>query len=282
MPIDTSGRPAYMYESSTDTWYQISAKVATGVNYSWTGTHQWSNVITANGAAIFTLSINSFLNPSARSAAISSPAVGLITFLQQDAGGSTINRFEYWNGSAWVGMPDLTSIQTLTNKTLTSPTINNGTINSATINTSTLSNPTLSGTVLGSPTLSGDINITGRLDVQEIRETLTSLTIVSNVLTIDYTTVGNAVVSSPGANFTINVTNVPTDNNKAIDASVLVNQGATGRIPSAFQIDGVAQTIRWVGGVTPTGTNNKLDVFSFTMLRQSNTWTVLGQGSLNF
>lgn len=281
--VNTSGRPAYMYDSATDTWYQISGKLSTGSNYQWTGTHSWSNSVTFNGSLVATLSINCFLNPAARTAAISSPSVGLITFLQQDSIGATINRFEYWNGSSWTIMADLTSSQTLTNKTLTSPTINSPTISSPSI-----SGPTISGTISGTPTFSGavnfsgDVNITGRLDVQEIRETLTSLSLSGSTLTVDYNTVGNAVLSSPASNFTINVTNVPTDNNKAIDASVIVSQGATARIPNAFQIDGVAQTIRWVGGVTPTGTVNKIDVFSFTMLRQSNAWTVLGQGSLNF
>ena len=48
--------------------------------------------------------------------------------------GTTINLFQYWNGSAWVNISDpdnvtLTASQTLTNKTLTSPTINTPIIN---------------------------------------------------------------------------------------------------------------------------------------------------------
>jgi hypothetical protein len=286
--VDTTGRPAYMYDSVTDTWYQISGKVSTTSNYAWTGTHQWSNTVTANGNFIATLRINCFTNPAARTAAIAAPGIGLITFIQQDAGGNTVNRFEYWNGTAWIVMADLSSTQTLTNKTLTSPTINTPTISNGSVTSATITNPTLSGTMAGSVTFSGNnifsgnVDITGRLDVQEIRETLTSLSLSGSTLTVDYNTTGNAVLSSPASNFTINVTNVPTDNNKAIDAGVIVSQGATARIPTAFQIDGVAQTIRWVAGITPTGTANKIDVFSFTMLRQSNAWTVLGQGSLNF
>lgn len=37
--INASGKPAYIYDQSADTWYQISGKVNTNGNYTWTGTH---------------------------------------------------------------------------------------------------------------------------------------------------------------------------------------------------------------------------------------------------
>lgn len=118
--IDGTGRPGYMYDDATNVWYEISGKVSTAANYQWLGAHQFDNNVTNNGAIIAKLKFNSFLNPAARLAAIPSPGVGLITFLQQDAVGTTINRFEFWDGSLWVAMADQTSAQTLTNKTLTS------------------------------------------------------------------------------------------------------------------------------------------------------------------
>lgn len=156
-----------------------------------------------------------------------------------------------------------TSSQTLTNKTLTSPSI---------------SSPTISGTA----TVTADVNITGRLDVQEIRETVSSSSLSSGTLTINYATGSNVTLSSPASNFTVNVTNVPTDNDKIINVTVVVTQGSTGRLPTVLQIDGASQTIRWVAGITPTATANKIDIFSFTLIRQSSTWTVLAQASLNF
>jgi hypothetical protein len=146
-----------------------------------------------------------------------------------------------------------------------------------------LTNKTIDSPIItGSANVSGNINVTGRLDVQEIRESLSDGSLSSGTLIINYTNGSNTFLSSPDSNFTINLTNVPTDNNKIINVSVIVSQGATARIPGAFQIDGSVQTIRWVGGITPTGTSNKINIFSFTLIRQSNTWVVLAQSSLNF
>jgi hypothetical protein len=274
--IDGTGRPGYMYDDATDVWYEISGKVSTAANYQWLGAHQFDNNVTNNGAITAKLKFNSFLNPAARLAAIPSPGIGLITFVQQDSVGATINRFEYWNGTSWIAYADpativtLSGTQTLTNKTLTTPTMNGA---------------TLSGTLSGNAILSGNLDMTGRLDIQEVRETVIDGTISANVLTMDYLSGTIYYVStSPTANFTINLTNAPTDNGKAITVVAIVPQGATGYIPNAFQVAGSAQTLRWLAGSTPTPTSSagKLDIFNFTLVRRSSTWTVLGTTVLNF
>lgn len=115
--LDITGRPAYMYDQDTDKWYAIAGRVATSANYIWTGTNQFTNQV------IFSSSVNCFLNPAERSSVVTSPAVGLLTFIRQDAGGTTINRFEYWTGSTWTPIADpnaatISGSQTLTNKTM--------------------------------------------------------------------------------------------------------------------------------------------------------------------
>lgn len=194
-----------------------------------------------------------------------------------------------WNGTSFdqIGNQAVASLndyallepaigQTITNTTLTSPTINDASLSG-----------TFSGskTISGTTTHSGNLDVTGRLDAQDIREQVNNGTISTNVLTADYTTGTIYFVSSaPSANFTVNVTNVPTDNNKAITVVVMVTQGSTGYIPNALQVDGNAQTIKWLGGTTPTPTSSagKIDIFNFTLLRLSSSWTVLGNSSLNF
>lgn len=99
--IDTTGHPAYMYDEGTSTWYAISGRISTAANYVWTGANEWQNNSLFSGGITATLKFNSFLNPAARTAAISSPSTGLITFIQQDASGNTVNKFQYWDGSAW-------------------------------------------------------------------------------------------------------------------------------------------------------------------------------------
>ena len=160
--------------------------------------------------------------------------------------------------------------QTITNTILTSPTINGA---------------TLSGTLSGNPTLSGNVSITGRLDLEDIRETVNDITITANLATLDYST-GTIfyINTAPSANFTVNITNAPTDNGKAITIVVVVTQGATGYIPNVLQVAGSAQTIKWLSGSAPTATSSvgKLDIFNFTLIRRSSAWTVLGNAALNF
>lgn len=131
--------------------------------------------------------------------------------------------------------------------------------------------------------ISNNVFFNAAIDGSIIRENIFVGTISSNILTLNYKdNISVVSVASPGANFTVNATNMPSDNNKTMSITIVVTQGATGRIPSAFQIEGVAQTLRWVGNVTPTPTNSKIDIFSFSLIRQSGVWVVLGQASLNF
>jgi hypothetical protein len=113
-------------------------------------------------------------------------------------------------------------------------------------------------------------------------EIATAGTITTNVMTLDWTATNIHYVSSPSANFTINVTNAPTTNDRALAVTVMVTQGATPYIASALQIGGVAQTIKWAGGATPAGTASKIDIFSFILLRTGSAWTVFGSSSLNY
>jgi hypothetical protein len=139
----------------------------------------------------------------------------------------------------------------------------------------------------GSLNFTGGASFSGTTDVQELRETVTNPSIASNAAALDWTT-GNIFytdASGAGASITYNVTNVPTDVNKIMTINIFQVQGSTGRIPGAFQIGGVGQTIKWAGGSAPTPTSSagKIDVFSFTMHRLAGgTWNVYGSASLNF
>jgi len=105
--------------------------------------------------------------------------------------------------------------------------------------------------------------------------------IISNsasVIAYDWTS-GTSVYYQTGvtANFTANFSNMPTTNNRLYVISIAIAQGSTGYYPNAVQINGVSQTLNWNSAVTPItpGTNEK-DLFTFTLLRANNAWSVSG------
>jgi hypothetical protein len=133
------------------------------------------------------------------------------------------------------------------------------------------------------PTFTGPTEISGTLSFQQTTEKVNTSSISSNVMTCDYTTGAIYYQSaSPSANFTVNFTNVPTTDNKAITFTIFVTQGSTGYIPNVLQIDGTPQTIKWAQSATPTPNANKIDIFSFTLIRLSSSWTVFGNANTNF
>lgn len=139
---------------------------------------------------------------------------------------------------------------------------------------------------VGGLTASGTVSLSGTVDIQEMRETVVSLAISSNAIAADWSA-GNIywVTSTPGANFAVNLTNVPTDNDRVMTINVFVTQGATGYIPSSMTINGVSvSSIKWPTGVapTPTSISGRIDVFTFTLIRLSSAWTVLGSANLNW
>jgi hypothetical protein len=138
---------------------------------------------------------------------------------------------------------------------------------------------------VGGLTAAGTVSLSGTVDIQELREQVVLTTITSNVAACDWSA-GNIywIGTAPSANFTVALTNVPTDNNKIMTINVFVTQGSTGYIPSALSIAGSAQTIKWSGGAAPTPTSSagRIDAYSFTLVRISSAWTVLGSPNLNW
>lgn len=145
-------------------------------------------------------------------------------------------------------------------------------------------------TLNGGISTTGNVTVSGRLDVQEIREDVVDASITSGVLTADYN-VSNIfwLPTAPTGNFTVNLTNAPTDNGKTFTITVVVTQGATGFIPNTFQIGGVTPSggtngIRWIFNQVPIASNGagRLDVFNFTLTRRASAWVVMGNASTNF
>ncbi|MHA2401447.1 MAG: hypothetical protein ACYSYU_00025 [Planctomycetota bacterium] len=83
--------------------------------------------------------------------------------------------------------------------------------------------------------------------------------------------------TSPAADFTANFTNLGLNDDYATTVSLVIEQGATAYIANAIQIEGVAQTINWQGGLAPSGTNNGVDIISFSILDLGSSYLVVGQ-----
>ena len=121
------------------------------------------------------------------------------------------------------------------------------------------------------------ISVFGTSTFQQSTEKLQTKTAATGTVTHDYSLGALFYHSSISANFTANITNVPTTNDRSIIVVMLLSQGVTAYIPNALQIDGSSRTIKWINGSVPTGNANQIDVVSFSLIRVSNNWTVLGQ-----
>jgi hypothetical protein len=158
----------------------------------------------------------------------------------------------------------------------------------ASANYLTQSNASSSYASIVSPSFSGSANfasasVVGILDVAEVREVVVNNSFSTNVLTANYNDGAiHYIATAPTANFTISLTNVPTTTPKSITMAFLVTQGATGYIPTTFNINGSSQTIRWVGGSAPSPTSSvgKIDIFNFTIILSTST-IVIASANLN-
>jgi hypothetical protein len=80
----------------------------------------------------------------------------------------------------------------------------------------------------------------------------------------------------PSANWTVNLTNLNLAVGYATAVTLVIEQGATGRYPSAVQVAGNAVPLAWQGNTTPTPSSNRFDVVTFSILYDG-LYTVLGQ-----
>ena len=127
-------------------------------------------------------------------------------------------------------------------------------------------------------TSTGNVSVGGRLITDTgALEQFSTLTSATGTVTHDCDNGHIFYHTSPSANFTANFTNLNLTTTYATTVTLVMIQGATARIASAVQIGGVSQTINWQGGSAPTGTNNGIDVITFSILNNSGTYTVLGQ-----
>jgi hypothetical protein len=126
----------------------------------------------------------------------------------------------------------------------------------------------------GVPNLLSSPTLTGTTTLQQSTEVLNTKTGATGTVEHDFATGAIWYHTSIATNFTANFTNVPTTNNRTINVVLILVQGATARLPIDVSINGATQTINWL--TLPTGSANKIDLVSFTLIRTGSAWTVLG------
>lgn len=134
-----------------------------------------------------------------------------------------------------------------------------------------------SATGSGSLVLDTSPSLSGTVTIGQTAERIELKTGATGIVPHDYASSAIFHHSSMVASFTCNLTNVPTTTSRTITIALILVQGATPRMPSALQIDGVAQPILWANGITPTGTASKTDVCTFSLIRANSAWIALGQ-----
>jgi hypothetical protein len=99
--VSNIGKVAYVYDQATDTWHPVAGYTNTTENFSWSGTHSFSNTVTFNSVVNAKAGINNFLDPSARDTAIPSPTNGIVAFVRQTNSGAVLNQIQYYFNGAW-------------------------------------------------------------------------------------------------------------------------------------------------------------------------------------
>jgi len=119
----------------------------------------------------------------------------------------------------------------------------------------------------------------GATGVVATQEQMIPLTGATGVVTHDFTSGTLFYHTSVATNFTANITNIPSTNNYMTVVSIIIAQGVTPYSITALQIEGVARTINWAEGITPSMTASKTCMYSFALTRTGSAWVVLGQAS---
>ncbi len=132
----------------------------------------------------------------------------------------------------------------------------------------------------GSLNLLHNINVNGITNLGSTSEIIIPLNDPTTGYTHDFTNGAIVYVTGATSNITIDIVNVPTNNNKGIGLTVMIEQGATAYMVDALKIntdDEGPVTIIWSGGSLPSGNINSYDILSFSLLKINGTWKVFGQ-----
>jgi hypothetical protein len=127
-------------------------------------------------------------------------------------------------------------------------------------------------------TVSATSSLSGHTTFQQTSEKVSTLPVATaSLVTYNFNDGSIWYHSTASSNYTADFINLPTTDNRAITATIIISQGPTGYAPTSVRISGVTQSIKWSSGTYSVSTN-KVDIVGFTFLRTSATWSqVFGQ-----
>ena len=134
-------------------------------------------------------------------------------------------------------------------------------------------------TTLATLNVTSSLNVTGITSIQEVQETVNTVSAPSATQAFDWTLGSVFYVSSMSANFTANITNLPTTANRLYVVTFVLVQGATPYFINALQVGGTSVTIRWASATTPTATANRTEFETIALYYSGTTWFAFGQFS---
>ena len=126
-------------------------------------------------------------------------------------------------------------------------------------------------------TLNGNVTVNGTASLDKVSEAYTALSNATS--TVDHNCAASHIFyhTTPAGDWTAKLLNLNLADGYATSVTLVILQGATAYIPTGVKIENDNQTIRWQGNVVPSGTPNRRDVVSFSILNVGGTYTVLGQ-----
>lgn len=228
----TDPKPGYVYDTDTDTWYPLLGLATQSLD-------ELTDVV------------------------ITTPAT---------------NQVLAYNGTNWVNSSEAGDVSAVTAGTGITVTNGTGPIPTVAIDTTVTADLTTAQT-LSLKTLSSPVLVSGE-ERMVFTGTAATGTIAIDLLTanthfFNSNATGNQVINLRGSATTSLNTILAT--NDTITAVVLIQNGGTAYYPTAVQVDGSSVTPKWQGGTAPSSGNiNSIDAYVITVMKSgSATYTVL-------
>lgn len=129
----------------------------------------------------------------------------------------------------------------------------------------------------GSAKLQNDVLIDGNLTIGSVDEKIVlEVSGGTSTYEFDYNSGSIFYLTSSLSNNVYNISNIPTENNKATSITFVIKQESTPYIASSYKINNQNVTVNWANNESPIGNANKTDVIGLTALRVGSSWNILG------